>query len=69
MLVAAINQHGELHALRPAKINQLVHRRANRAPGVEHVVDQDDGARFDVAGQFGPAHDRLGAHRRQVVAI
>jgi hypothetical protein len=30
----------------------LIERRANRAPGVKHVVDQDDVSIFDVAGKI-----------------
>src|SRR5436190_9486769 len=37
---AAIHQHRELDARRPAVIEELVHGRANAAPRVENVVDQ-----------------------------
>ena len=39
---AAVDQHGELDARRPAVVEQLVHRRAHRAAGVEHVVDEQE---------------------------
>ena len=37
----AVDQHAQPDALRTAQIEQPVHRRANRASGVQHVVDQD----------------------------
>ena len=33
-------------------------------PGVKHVVDQDDVAAFDIAGQFSAADDGFRPHRR-----
>src|SRR5712692_5975060 len=69
MFVAAIDQHGKLHAARPSEIDQLVDRCAHRATSVKHVVDQNDVAPFDIAGQFSAADDRFRAHGRQIVAI
>src|SRR3954468_183089 len=37
---AAVGEHDESDARRPAVIEQLVHRRTHRAAGIEHVVDQ-----------------------------
>src|SRR2546428_9837819 len=37
---AAVGEHHQRDAFRPPVIEQLVHRRTHRAPGVEHVVDQ-----------------------------
>ena len=69
MFVAPIDQHGELHASRPAKINQLIQRGANRAAGVQNVVNQNDVAVFNIPGKFSAADDWLCADRRKVVAI
>src|SRR5215831_7086307 len=61
MLVSAINQHRQLDPPGSAKIDELVHRRAHRASGIEHVVNQHDRPRFDVARQFRPADNRFRA--------
>src|SRR5581483_8093067 len=69
MLIAAVDQNCELHAARAAEIDQLIQRGAHSAPSVKHIIDQDDRAVFDVAGQFGSANARLCSHRRKIVAI
>src|SRR5215470_568605 len=43
--LAAVHEHHEHDRLRPAVVEELVHRRAHRAAGVEHVVDEQDVAR------------------------
>ncbi|CDN45049.1 hypothetical protein BN871_GH_00050 [Paenibacillus sp. P22] len=40
--VSAVHEHGKLDRLRPALIHQGVHRRADRASGVQDVIEQDD---------------------------
>src|SRR5438105_13899229 len=45
---AAVGEHDESDARRPAVIEQLVHRRAHRAAGIEHVVDQQQLAPVDL---------------------
>ena len=42
LTVATVDHHGELHGLGAAQVNQGIERRANRAAGVEHVVDEHD---------------------------
>jgi len=42
LAVAAVGEHGELHAVWPAVVEQRLDRRAHRAPGVEDVIDDDD---------------------------
>src|SRR5688572_26912952 len=37
---AAVGEDGQAHRARAAEIEELVQRRAQRAPGVQHVVDQ-----------------------------
>ena len=62
-------EDGELHATRAAEVDQLIERRADRAPGVKHVVDEHDVAILDVAGQLCPIDDRISADGRKIVAI
>src|SRR5215213_3654271 len=69
MFFAAINQYSELYATRAAEVDQLIERCANRATGVKHVVNQNDVAVFDVAGEICAIDDRLGADSREIVAI
>src|ERR1700752_1448558 len=52
MFFAAIDQDCQLYPFRAAEVDQLIERGANRAAGVEHVVDQDDVAILDVAGKI-----------------
>src|SRR3954465_2244831 len=47
---AAIGQHHERDARRPTVVEELVHRRAHGAAGIEHVVDQQQFAAVDVEG-------------------
>jgi hypothetical protein len=42
LAVAAVDQHQQLHARRPAVVEQRVERGADGAAGVQHVVHQDD---------------------------
>src|SRR6185295_877515 len=69
MLFAAIDQDGELHAFGTAKVDQLIKRRADRASGVKHVVNEYDVAVFDIARKVGAVNNRLGADGRKIVAI
>src|SRR5574343_1778498 len=50
---AAIGQHGEFDGSRAAVVEQLVDRRPRRAAGVEHIIDQDDMAAFDIERNHG----------------
>src|SRR5438093_8889275 len=40
LAMAAVDEHCELNPLRAAKVIERVHRRANRAPAEEHIIDQ-----------------------------
>ena len=53
----------------PAEVRQLVERRADGAPRVEHVVHDAQRRAVDLQRQFGLADDRTRADRLQVVAI
>jgi hypothetical protein len=50
-------------------VEDLVHRRPHRAPGIEHIVDQQQRAAGDIERDPRRAHGRLQAARREVVAI
>ena len=67
--MSAVDQHGELHAARPAEVHQRVERGAHRAPGVEHVVDQHDLAVVERKADVGALHLRLLRRARQIVAV
>src|SRR5215471_17832612 len=41
LAVAAVGEDGELDARGPSEVEERVDRRADRAAGVEHVVDED----------------------------
>ena len=71
LAVAAVDQDDELDGARPAEVDERVERGAGGAAGVEHVVDQDDGAVVDRERDLGAPDDRLRAHRlpHQVVAV
>ena len=71
LAVAAIDQHDQLDGARPAEVDERVERGADRAPGVEHVVDQQDATVVDRERHFGAPHHRLRPHRlaHQVVAV
>src|ERR1700720_176512 len=69
MFLAAIYKDCQLHAPRPAEVDQLVKRRAYSSTRVKDVIDQDDAAAFDVSGQFSAVNDRFGTDCRKIVAI
>src|SRR5438445_2111158 len=53
LAAAAVGEHDERDARRPAIVEQLVHRRAHRATGIEHVVHQQELAAVDVEWDLG----------------
>ena len=68
LAAAAVDEHAEQDAARPAEVGALVERGADGAAGVEHVVDDHHGAAVEV-GQPGLAHHRPGADGLEIVAI
>ena len=58
LAVAAVDEHRELDAGRAAEVEERVDRRAHRAPGVEHVVDDHDRAAVDREVELGGVDDR-----------
>jgi hypothetical protein len=62
--VAAVRQHGELHALGPAVAEERLDRRADRSAGVEDVVHEDAGHSLEREVERGRANERLGVTGR-----
>ena len=69
LAMAAVDQHQKLHARRPAVIEQRIERGANRAAGVQDVVDQNNVLALHRKRDVGRAHHRLDIDGRQVVAV
>src|SRR6476469_6210454 len=68
LAVAAVGEHGQLHALGPAVAEERVDGRADRAAGVEDVVDEDAGHPLEREVERGRAHERLWVPRRLAAA-
>src|SRR6266851_1309334 len=66
---AAVGEHDQRDARRAAIVEHLVHRRAHRAPGEEHVVDQQQLAAVDVERDLGALRVVMQALRVIVVAV
>src|SRR5688572_25859995 len=69
LAAAAVGQHHQRDARRPAVVEQLVHGGAHRAAAVEHVVDQQQLAAVDVERDLGALRVVLQAACRVVVAV
>ena len=69
LAVAAVDEDREPHGAGPAELGERVEGGADRATGVEHVVDEDDDLVVDATG--GDARAVRRAHRvaAQVVAV
>src|SRR3990170_4440139 len=66
---AAVDEHRERYAPRPAVVEQFVHRRPHRASGVEHVVHQQQVTAFDLERDPGPLRIVLETLLGVVVAV
>src|SRR6478752_7180632 len=67
--VAAVDEDRELYGTRTADVAERVECGTDRAPGEEHVVDQDDETVLDsLTGDLGARQSARGAHP-QVVAV
>ena len=66
---AAIHEDGELDALGASEIEQLVDGRADAAPRIQDVVDEDDRRAVDVERKRRTARVGLQAGRRVIVAV
>src|SRR5688500_1122363 len=69
LAAAAVGEHHERNARRPAVVEQLIHRRAHRAAAVEHVVDQQQLGAVNLERDLGALRIVLQAARRVVVAV
>ncbi len=69
LAMAAIDEHRQADRLRPAEVDERVHRGADRPAGVQHVVDEDDRPAVDARRQLRALDDRLLGDHRQVVAV
>ena len=69
--MTAIHQHRQLNRLGPAEVRQRIQRRAGRPAGIQHIINEDDGAAVDGEGDLGLPHQWRQSHRRahQVVSI
>ena len=67
--MAAVDEHGEPDRLRPAEVDEGVHRRPDRPTGVEDVVDEDDRRSVEVERQVRALDDGLLGDEREVVAV
>src|SRR3954470_14446288 len=67
--VASVDQDRELHRPRPAEVAQRVQRRADRAPGVQDVVDEDDEPAVDARARQHRGLQRADPAQPQVVAV
>src|SRR5205823_62388 len=59
LAVAAVDEHRELDAVGPPVVEERLDRGANRAAGVEDVVDEDDGLALEREVEGRRADDRL----------
>src|SRR3990170_6234660 len=67
--MAAVDEHGELDAGRPAEVREGIHRGADAASGVEHVVHQDDAPAVDVNRHLRALEAGAEFERGNVVAV
>ena len=69
LAVAAIDEDRQADGLRPAEVDEGIHRRPDRPARVQDVVDEDDGRAVQVERQVGALDDRLLGDQREVVAV
>src|SRR5512135_81030 len=67
--MAAVDQDRELDGPRAAEVVQRVERGADRAPRVQHVVNQDNGLTVHAAGREVGAAQGTGRMQPQVIAV
>src|SRR5262245_53894210 len=66
--MAAVDEHGELDALRPAKVDERVQGSADRAAGIDDIVYEHDALAGDIRHVAGGNLHRDAAGR-EVVAV
>lgn len=67
--MASVDEDGEADASRAAEVQQRIKRRADAAPGEEHVVDQDHGGAVDGDRDFAGANGRRGGAAGHVIPV
>jgi hypothetical protein len=68
LAMAAVGEHRELHASRSTVVEQGLDGCPDRAPRVQHVVDEHDGHPFEREVEGGRADERLCVQRRLTAA-
>src|SRR6202000_2575578 len=64
-----VDEGEELYPARPAVVEQRIQRGTDGAPGIEHIIDQNDVARIDVEADVALLHHRAYVARRKIVAV
>src|SRR5580693_2441320 len=67
--MASINEHQQLNAARAAMTEEGIEGGADRAAGVEHVVNQDDVAIVDVESEGARTDDRADIMCGEIVPV
>ena len=67
--MSAVDEHGETYRARTAVVDERIHRRADGAPGEEHIVDEDDHTSVHRKRDLRLTHDRRVADPSQIVAV
>src|SRR5579872_694714 len=69
LALAAIDEHRELNRFGPAQIGYRAERRAHRAAGIEHVIDEDDAFAIERKCDVASEQARIAERTLLVVAI
>ena len=69
LAMAAVDQHGQLHAARPAMVEERVQRGADGAAGVEHIVADHHVAALHIEADRSRRNHRANAGRGEIVAV
>jgi hypothetical protein len=65
----AIDEHRQRYLCRPAKIGELVERRAHRAARIEHVVDDHDVLAIQIPWQIGGADHGSRSDSLEIISV
>ena len=67
--MTTVYQHSQLDGFRTAGMKNSFDRRADRTPGIDDIIHQDDGFSGWIAGDFRPAGFRKVAQLCQIVPV
>ena len=67
--MAAVDQDRQLHRSGPAEVAQGVEGRPDGAPGIEHVVDEDDDGVVDATARHHGALERAMRFGPQIITV